>query len=78
MVFMIIAANFTHFEKSRKNTFLVNSKKWKKGERGLENETIQKWHLLTAIILWIQTRMQKFRKILREVFENRLVSQEFW
>ena len=30
MVFMIIAAKFTHFEKSRKNTFLVNSKKWKK------------------------------------------------
>ena len=44
MVFMIIAAKFTHFEKSRKNTFLVNSKKWKKWEKGLQNETIQKGH----------------------------------
>ena len=34
MVSMIIAAKFTHFEKSRKNTFLVNWKKWKKWEKG--------------------------------------------
>ena len=33
MVFMIIAAKFTHFEKSWKNTFLVNAKKWKKWEK---------------------------------------------
>ena len=28
------AAKFTHFEKSAKNTFLVNSKKWKKWRKG--------------------------------------------
>ena len=51
MVSMIKAAKVTHFDKSRKNTFLVNSKSGKSGEKGLQNETIQKWHLLTAIIL---------------------------
>ena len=34
MVSMIKAAKVTQFEKSRKNTFLVNSKKWKKWGKG--------------------------------------------
>ena len=32
-VFMAKDVKFTHFEKSRKNTFLVNAKKWKKWEK---------------------------------------------
>ena len=34
MFYIINAAKFTHFEKSAKNTFLVNSKKWKKWVKG--------------------------------------------
>ena len=34
MFYIINAAKFTHFEKSAKNAFLVNWKKWKKGEKG--------------------------------------------
>ena len=33
MVFMTKDKKFIHFEKSRKNTFLVNAKKWKKWEK---------------------------------------------
>ena len=78
MVLMFKAIQITYFEKNSKNTFWLTQKSGKSGERCLQNETIQKWHELTAIFLWIQTRMQKFTKILREVFENRLVSREFW
>ena len=42
MDFMTKDVKFTHFEKSRKNTFLVNAKKWKKWENVLKNKTMEK------------------------------------
>ena len=70
MVFMTKDKKFIHFEKSRKNTFLVNAKKWKKWEKWTKKKTKEKWHKQNAIISSMLGRMRKIVKIKRVFTED--------
>ena len=71
MVFMVIAAKFTHFEKSRKNTFLVNAKKWKKWEKWSSKWNHQKVALTNCHYFVNSDPHAKFEEVLTRRFVER-------